>query len=133
MVLVLAVTTATLAFPLVFQIIAGVGTGLVVTTLLLAAQAALSEWDTALSTAVWFFSRSLGSVWGVSAPAAIFSSRTDALAPQNYGPGRPSPRILYTFKASTRDQVVSVFNNGLRTVWIVAAVITGCRSSSYLQ
>lgn len=69
-----------LALYVVFQIIAGLGSGLALTTLLPATQAALSEKDTASSTAVWSFIRSFGTVWGVSVPAAIFNSRANALA-----------------------------------------------------
>lgn len=69
-----------LALYVVFQIIAGIGSGLALTTLLPATQAVLSEKDTASSTAVWSFVRSFGTVWGVSVPAAVFNSRADALA-----------------------------------------------------
>ncbi|KAK8065229.1 hypothetical protein PG997_011976 [Apiospora hydei] len=126
-----------LALPVVFQVIAGVGTGFAMTTLLPAAQAALSERDTASSTAVWSFVRSFGTVWGVSAPGAVFNSRANSLAYKITDPAvralvangqaysHATSEVLRTFDGSTRDQVVGVFNDSLRTVWIVAAVITG--------
>ncbi|KAK7967869.1 DNA repair protein RAD50 [Apiospora aurea] len=117
-----------LALPVVFQIIAGAGT---------AAQAALPERDTASSTAVWSVVRSFGTVWGVSVPGAVFNSRANALSHNITDPAarvlvadgqaysHATSGVLRTFDASTRDQVVGVFNESLRSVWIVAAIITG--------
>ncbi|KAK8047156.1 hypothetical protein PG996_015220 [Apiospora saccharicola] len=125
-----------LALPVVFQIIAGLGTGFAMTSLLPAAQAALSEKDTASSTAVWSFIRSFGTVWGVAVPAAIFNNRADALAHKITDPAvralmvngqaysHATSRLLRNLSANTRDQVVGVFNESLRIVWIVAVVIT---------
>jgi MFS family permease len=55
----------------VFQIIAAFGGGLVLTALLPAIQADLSEDDTASSTAMWGFFQSLGFVWGAAVPSAV--------------------------------------------------------------
>ncbi|KAH7322930.1 major facilitator superfamily domain-containing protein [Stachybotrys elegans] len=126
-----------LAHYVVFQIIAGIGSGLALTTLLPATQAALSEKDTASSTAVWSFVRSFGTVWGVSVPAAIFNSRADSLAYTITDPAiqgavangqaysHASSEFLNTLSLTSREQVVGVFADSLRTVWIVAVVITG--------
>ncbi|KAI4862252.1 MFS general substrate transporter [Hypoxylon rubiginosum] len=62
------------------QLIGGLGSGLALSTLLPATQAALSEKDTASSSATWAFVRTFGTVWGVSVPAAIFNSRCDTLS-----------------------------------------------------
>ncbi|KAH6656048.1 major facilitator superfamily domain-containing protein [Truncatella angustata] len=126
-----------LALYVVFQIIAGVGPGLALTTLLPATQAALSEKYTASSTAVWSLVRSFGTVWGVSVPAAVFNRRADTLAYRVTDPAiramiangqafsHASSELPNTFSNTTRDQVVEVYNESLHTVWIVAVIITG--------
>ncbi|KAL3440067.1 hypothetical protein BJX65DRAFT_315159 [Aspergillus insuetus] len=58
-----------------FQIIVALGSGLIITSTLLAAQAEVAESDVASSTATWALLRSFGSVWGVAIPAAIFNNR----------------------------------------------------------
>ncbi|KAI1144741.1 major facilitator superfamily domain-containing protein [Nemania diffusa] len=62
------------------QIVAGLGSGLLLAVLLPAVQAALTEKNTALSTATWSFIRTFGTIWGVSIPAAIFNSRSNDLS-----------------------------------------------------
>jgi EmrB/QacA subfamily drug resistance transporter len=54
-----------------FQILMAFGAGLVLTALLPAIQARLSEEDTASSTAMWGFVQSLGFVWGAAIPSAV--------------------------------------------------------------
>lgn len=71
---------ASLAVYVIVQIVAGLGSGLALTTLLPATQAALSERDTASSTVTWTFVRSSGTVWGVAVPSAIFNTRASAAA-----------------------------------------------------
>ncbi|KAK8058445.1 Major facilitator superfamily domain- general substrate transporter [Apiospora phragmitis] len=127
------------ALPVVFQITAGVGAWFAMTTLVPAAQAALSERDTASSTTVWSFVRSFGTAWDVAVPVAVFNSRADALARNNritdpaaralVAEGRAyshaTGALLRTLPAATRQQVVGVFNESLRAVWVVAVAITG--------
>ncbi|KAK8876854.1 MFS general substrate transporter [Apiospora arundinis] len=117
------------------QFFGGVGSGLVLSTLLPATQAALSEKDTASSTAAWAFIRSLGTVWGVSVPAAIFNSRADSLSwsiddvstrdmlrnGQAYS--HASADWLSGLPNTTLSQVTNVFSEILRTVWIVLTAI----------
>ncbi|KAI1810343.1 hypothetical protein GGS20DRAFT_594757 [Poronia punctata] len=62
------------------QLIGDLGSGLALSTLLPAVQAALEEKDTASSSATWAFIRTFGTVWGVAIPSAIFNSRCDSLA-----------------------------------------------------
>ena len=116
----------------VVQIIAGIGSGLVLTTLLPAVQAPLSEKDTGLSTGAWAFVRSFGTIWGVAIPAAIFNSRSDALSSRvsdlaarkavSHGQAysHASREFLNGLDAETKDQIVGVFSDSLRLVWIVA-------------
>lgn len=63
-----------------FQVIAAAGAGLVTTSILPAVQVELSESDVATSTAAWGFLRSLGSIWGVSIPAAVFNNRFEKIS-----------------------------------------------------
>lgn len=64
----------------VYQMIAGLGAGMVLYTLLPAFQAALSEDDQASATASWAFIRSYGNIWGVAIPAAIFKTQVESLS-----------------------------------------------------
>lgn len=126
-----------LALYVCFQLIAGLGSGFALTTLLPAVQASLSEKDTASSTATWAFIRSFGTVWGVSVPAAIFNSRANELAVRiedssvrafianGQAYSHASYKMLLSLSSSTRAQVIGVFNDSLRLVWIVATAITG--------
>lgn len=74
-----------------FQILTGLGCGILVTTTIPAIQAPLPETDVALATATWSFVRSLGTIWGGAIPAAVFNSRLDSLA---YQIGDPEIRNL---------------------------------------
>lgn len=119
------------------QFFGGVGSGLVLSTLLPATQAVLSEKDTASSTAAWAFIRSLGTVWGVSVPAAIFNSRADNLSwsiddvstRDMLGNGQAyshaSADWLSGLSNTTQSQVTNVFSESLRTVLIVLTAIAG--------
>ncbi|KAF2431627.1 MFS general substrate transporter [Tothia fuscella] len=126
-----------LAVYVVLQIIAGIGSGLVLTTLLAAIQAALTDKDTALSTGAWAFVRSFGTIWGVAIPAAIFNSRSDSLShrvvdttarnlvSQGQAYSHASRDFLNGLDAVTKGEVISVFSDSLRLVWIVAVVFVG--------
>jgi Fungal trichothecene efflux pump (TRI12) len=76
----LLTSTSSPAEWIVFQMIAGLGAGIVLNTLLPACQAPLAESDQVAATATWAFIRNFGSIWGVAIPAAIFNSRCNALA-----------------------------------------------------
>lgn len=119
------------------QLIGGLGSGLALSTLLPATQAALSEKDTASSSATWAFVRTFGTVWGVSVPAAIFNSRCDSLSiriddiavrsqiANGQAYAHATRDWIISLASHTRDQVVGVFSDSLRLVWIVATVIAG--------
>ncbi|GAP85175.1 putative major facilitator superfamily general substrate transporter [Rosellinia necatrix] len=119
------------------QIVAGLGSGLLLAVLLPAVQAALTEKDTALSTATWSFIRTFGTIWGVSIPAAIFNSRSNDLSKRIDDPAvraliahgqaysHATSDFLLSLPDHTREQVVSVFSDSLNLVWIVATAIAG--------
>lgn len=110
------------------------GAGLVVSTLLPAAQARLAEANTATATGTWAFLRSFGILWGISIPSAVFSNKTAKLsatrisdpsitrlltdgksyqyATRAFLNSLPNPRI--------RAEVVGVFSDSLKVVWQVA-------------
>lgn len=125
------------AVVVVLQIVGGLGSGLALTTLLPATQAALSEKDTASSTATWTFIRTFGTVWGVSVPSAILNSRASELAVRiedtaaramianGQAYSHASTDFLRSLSAETREQVIGVFTDSLRLVWIVVTAIVG--------
>ena len=57
-----------------FELIAAIGAGVPVSTLLPAVMAALPESDVAASTAVFSFIKTFGYIWGVTIPSVIFNS-----------------------------------------------------------
>ena len=116
----------------IFQIIFAAGVGLVVSTLLPAAQAALDERDTATATGTWAFMRSFGIIWGVSVPAAVFNNQSSRLSGRIDDPairellvnGKAYELATATFVNSLhgplRDQVTAVYSDSLKVVWQVA-------------
>ncbi|KAJ4388092.1 hypothetical protein N0V93_008697 [Gnomoniopsis smithogilvyi] len=62
-----------------FMFTAPIGAGLLLNTQLPAFQAPVPESDQGTATATWNFIRTMGSVWGVAIPAAIFGNRVDSL------------------------------------------------------
>ncbi|KIY01553.1 uncharacterized protein Z520_03105 [Fonsecaea multimorphosa CBS 102226] len=121
-----------------YQIGGSAGTGLILSTLLPAVMAPLSESDTALATSTWAFLRAFGLTWGTAIPAAIFNNRFDALATtgitdsvvrgqlingQAYG--HATAAFLNTLSAPTREQVITVLNESLRRTWQVGIGFAG--------
>ena len=130
----LSASTSTAAW-IGFQILGAVGVGFLLTTTLPAVQAPLPEPDVATATATWAFLRSLGGIWGVAIPSAVFNSQVNRLLPSRL---RDDPALrarlanggayeLATkgFITSLNDQprvkvaVVSVYVDSLRMVWYV--------------
>ena len=117
----------------VFQVVAGLGSGMVLNTLLPAFQASHPERDQAAATASWAFIRSFGNIWGVAIPAAIFNNRingilyriTDEGTRQAIAGGQAyelGPSVLKaTSSPQLRDQISGVYADALKVVWAVAA------------
>lgn len=113
----------------IVQMIPAVGIGFMMSTNLASVQADLPEKDVA---AAFTFMRSYGAIWGVSVPAAIFNARftaesyriTDASARANLGGGNAysfvTAALVDSFAPETRLQVIDVFTQALRTVWLVS-------------
>ncbi|PWY66032.1 multidrug resistance protein Fnx1, partial [Aspergillus heteromorphus CBS 117.55] len=118
-----------------FQILGAAGVGTLLTTTLPALQAPLSEADVAVATATWAFLRSLGGIWGVAIPSAVFNSQVNTLLPSRLGDepalqarlanGGAYELATKEFMTSLDDRpavqaaVVGVYVDSLRIVWYV--------------
>ncbi|PWY82164.1 DNA repair protein RAD50 [Aspergillus heteromorphus CBS 117.55] len=121
----------------IFQMIAGGGSGFVLNTLLPATQAGLTEADQAAATATWSFIRSFGNIWGVAIPAAIFNNRfeqlsgriPDAQVRELLSRGRAyesaSASFIRSFDPALRDDIIAVYVGALKRVWQISIVFSG--------
>ena len=129
-------STPTVGWVLV-QVTAALGAGMVLSTLLPAAQAELPEGDVAAATGTWAFMRSFGIVWGVSVPAAIFDAQfnqlmyriPDASLRAQLGNGgayeHATADFLNSFDPLLRRTIVDVYADSLKAVWIFATAVAG--------
>ncbi|OQE39080.1 hypothetical protein PENCOP_c007G03307 [Penicillium coprophilum] len=122
---------------IVFQIIAALGSGMTLNTLLPAFQAPLAESDQAAATATWSFMRSFGNIWGVAIPASIFNNQfnkyayriSNATIRQILSNGHAYQHASNTFINSlsepTKTEVIGVFSDSLKLVWEVSIAFCG--------
>lgn len=123
----------------VYQLLAGIGAGLLLNTLLPAFQAPLQESDQAAATATWNFFRTMGSVWGIAIPAAIFANHVDTLvgdgavsdstAAQLMAGGGAyqfaSAKFVQRFAPPVQQQIRAVYQLAIRRVWIISFAFMG--------
>lgn len=121
-----------------FQILMALGAGLVLTALLPAIQAPLSEEDTAASAAMWGFLQSFGFIWGAAIPSAIFNSHSRALIEgtreeevrallQDGSAYEHAVRaFLITLSPQERDEAVTIFSESVQFTWLISLVFAGC-------
>ncbi|EAW20261.1 putative MFS transporter [Aspergillus fischeri NRRL 181] len=121
----------------IYQIIAGVGGGILLTTFLPAVQGALPQSDVAPASTTWAYLRAFGSIWGIAIPAAIFNSRFayHARAVSDEGIRRAlsggnayahvSNRYISGLPQETRDEVVGAYLAALKNVWQVCIGFCG--------
>ncbi|OJD30267.1 major facilitator superfamily protein [Diplodia corticola] len=122
----------------VLEVVVAAGLGAVMPALLPAVQAELREADAAASTAAWAFVRSVGTIWGVSVPAAVFNNRFaelvgrvgDAGAREALGEGgayeHASKAFVESFASEeTRRQIVRVYADSLKRMWQIGVVFAG--------
>jgi MFS family permease len=121
---------------LVFQILAGLGTGCLLTTLLPAVQAGLTQADVAIATSTWGFIRSYGSIWGVAVPAAVLNSAfarslnkiTDPVLRAQLSRGsvysHASSDFIRSLPDVSRRQVIQAYSSSLKVIWQVACGIS---------
>ncbi|KAK6222292.1 hypothetical protein LQW54_000992 [Pestalotiopsis sp. IQ-011] len=121
----------------VFQCLLALGAGMVLNTLLPAFQAPVEERDQAAATATWCFIRTLGYVWGVAIPAAIFNNRVDALlyrisdldirAQLAGGAAYQSASAAFVqqYPLEFQGEIRGVYRDALKRVWQIALVFAG--------
>lgn len=120
-----------------YQVLAALGSGMILNTLLPAFQAGLTEADQAAATASWAFMRSFGNIWGVAIPASIFNNQFEHLS---WRISDPSVRaqlsrgqayehahrdFITAFQGTLRSEIVGVYSDSLRLVWAVAIAFSG--------
>lgn len=122
---------------ILYQVVAALGSGMVLNTLLPAFQAGLPESDQAAATAAWSFIRSYGNIWGVAIPAAILNNRFEDLSHRISDPSvrallsngrayeKATKDFVNSFPVPIRDQIISVFTAALKLVWEVSVVFAG--------
>jgi len=121
----------------VLQAVVSAGLGMVVSTLLPAIQAGLSESDTATATATFAFVRSFAFVWGISIPAVVFNNQFAHLSSRISDPAatallsdgqayeRATSAFIDSFHGVVRTEIVGVYSDSLKLAWQVAVAIAG--------
>ncbi|KAL4804622.1 MFS general substrate transporter [Aspergillus unguis] len=114
-----------------FQVLFGVGSGMVFASTLPPIQAVLPESDVAAATATWAFMRSLGCIWGIAIPTTIFNTRaqrmlgvvSDPAIRKMLGDGGAyavaSEGLVKSLdgRPEVQAQVLQVYESALRWVW----------------
>ncbi|KAG6354077.1 hypothetical protein INS49_005048 [Diaporthe citri] len=120
-----------------FQLVAGIGGGILLNTLLPAFQAPLDESDQAAATAAWNFVRTLGSVWGVAIPAAVFANYIDGAVAAVSDPRAAellahggayqyaSAAFVREFPPAVQDQIRAVYSDAIKRVFVVSFAFMG--------
>lgn len=100
-------------------------------------QSPLPESYAASSTGTWAFIHSLGSIWSIAIPAAIFNSRFNELLPKieddaahtvlanGQAYAHASSALVSQFTGDVRDQVIQVYALSLRRTWQVSVMFAG--------
>jgi hypothetical protein len=122
---------------IIIQMVVAFGSSSIVSALLPAVQAGLSEADTAAATATSSFIRAFGVIWGVTIPTVVFNNRFDQLSSRitdvsvrnMFTGGRAyelaSRDFIKSFPLLTRDQIVSVYQDSLRRGWQISIAFAG--------
>ncbi len=121
----------------ILQIVFAFGGGIVVSSLLPAVQAQLSEADTATSTGTWAFVRGFGTIWGVTIPAVVFSNQfnnhidrisdagTRAVLAGGQAYAHATNTFINSLSGTLQAEVISLYSDSLKVVWEVAIAIGG--------
>ena len=122
----------------IFQILMALGTGVVLTALLPAIQAPLTEKDTASSAAMWGFVQSFGFIWGAAIPSAVFNSRSSTLIAQTQNAevrnllrdgsayDHAVRAFLITMSDDARNEAICILSESIRFTWLISLVFAGC-------
>ncbi|KAL4781012.1 major facilitator superfamily domain-containing protein [Aspergillus varians] len=114
-----------------FQVLFGVGSGMIFSSTLPPIQAVLPESEVAAATATWAFMRSLGCIWGIAIPTSIFNTRVqrglsavnDPVVRGMLGDGGAYAVASEGLVRSLADrpvlqrEVLQLYEDGLRWVW----------------
>ena len=119
-----------------FQLMFGLGNGMVFNTMIPPLLASLPSSEVATATATWTFMRSFGQIWGIAIPSAIFNQRIDTLVRKNLADFPNIARLLVRGGAyqqataafirslpeseNVRGIVQNVYVEALKTVWYVS-------------
>jgi hypothetical protein len=129
--------TSSAAKWVIYQGIIAAGSGIIVSSLLPAIQAGLSDTDSAASTGLFAFIRSFGAIWGISIPVAVFNNQfnkllyriddpaTRALLGNGQAYEHASRDFIYSFQEPERGQIIRVYADALKVVWLVALAVAG--------
>ncbi|GFF53836.1 uncharacterized transporter C3H1.06c [Aspergillus udagawae] len=112
----------------VLQIVVAAGNGLLLATLLPAIQAQFDPADLTAVTALFNFIRSFALVWGMTIPSIIFDQTVDnhlddvpvSEREMLQGGGayvRASKSFVQSFQGVTKNQVIALYETGLRATW----------------
>lgn len=115
------------------------GGGLLLSAQLPAFQAPVPETDQAAATGCWNFVKTLGSVWGVAIPAAIFANRIDGLvaggAISNPIAARmmvnggayqhASAEFVRSFPLPDQAEIIAVYRLAIQRVFLAAIAFSG--------
>ncbi|EEQ33375.1 hypothetical protein McanMca71_001370 [Microsporum canis] len=121
-----------------FQLIAGTGSGIILSVMLPAIMAALPESDVASSTATFSFIRTFGYIWGVTIASIIFNGEVNKYLPSISSPAlrdRLKDSAAYSFASqahnlrknfpeSVWNEAVEVYVKSLRAIWWVGLGIS---------
>ncbi|TVY81182.1 MFS efflux transporter aclA [Lachnellula suecica] len=121
----------------IYQGVIAAGSGVIVSSLLPAIQAAISDDDAAASTALFALLRSFGAIWGITIPVAVFNNQFDKLLYRIQDPAaraalgngqayeHASRDFIYAFQEPLKSQIIGVYSDALKTVWQVGIAIAG--------
>ena len=122
---------------LVLQLVVAGGLGIVISTMLPAVQVKLPESSTGAAAGSWAFLRGTGSLFGVAIPGAVFNIRFTTLLPtipskiaqsqlaKGQAYQHASAAFVRSFGEGNKVQIINAFNESLKSVWIVFAILAG--------
>ncbi|KAK9719844.1 hypothetical protein K7432_004552 [Basidiobolus ranarum] len=112
-----------------YFLIIGVGTGMNLQTLLMAAQPAVESKDVASVTALCTFFRTIGSVIGLAIAQTLMNTRKQSFLNKNYPMFADLATIsvdkINLLSADKRNALVGAYTDGFKLVFIVLAVFSG--------
>ena len=119
-----------------FQIVEGIGVGILFPTLQLACQAPQSKRDVGMAVAIFAFLSSFGQVFGVALGGIIFQNQFDAMISMETGNLPPEYLIsgadaagfvvmLPSVPAAVQTIFQYVYANSLRGIWVIITALAG--------